>query len=130
VADEEIGVVRHLYEAVNRGDWDRAAALLAGEVRWIPDNRIGLGPIDGKGDVIAVFRERTELFDNFRAELQQVDRRGDRVLVFVRASGRRQESGAGFEIRIGHVWTVRDGVVVRGEGYGGREEARAAGIPR
>jgi ketosteroid isomerase-like protein len=104
VADEEIGVVRHLYEAVNRGDWDRAAALLAGEVRWIPDNRMGLGPIYGKGDAVAFFRERTEC--STTSEL---------------SSG-----GAGFEIRIGHVWTVRDGVVVRGEGYGDREEARAA----
>jgi ketosteroid isomerase-like protein len=76
MADEEIGVVRHLYEAVNRSDWDRGAALLAGGVRWIPDNRMGLGPIDGKGDVVAFFRERTELFDDFRAELEQVDRRG------------------------------------------------------
>jgi ketosteroid isomerase-like protein len=51
------------------------------------------------------------------------------VLVFVRVTGRGEASGASFDIHVGHVWTVRDGVVVRGEGYGHREEAlEAAGL--
>ena len=44
-------------------------------------------------------------------------------------TGRGQASAAGFDIRIAHAWTIRDGVVTRGRGYGDRAEAlRDAGI--
>ena len=47
----------------------------------------------------------------------------------LRVSGRGQASGAGFEIRVAHLWTLRDGVAIRGEGFGNRAEAlKAAGI--
>jgi hypothetical protein len=53
----------------------------------------------------------------------------DQVLVFVRTTGRGAASGAGFDIRIGHLWTLCDGVVVRGEGHANRYEAlEAAGL--
>ena len=51
------------------------------------------------------------------------------MLVFVRVSGSGAGSGPGFDIRIAHLWTLSDGVVVRGEGYGDRDEAlEAAGL--
>jgi hypothetical protein len=38
-------------------------------------------------------------------------------------------AGADVDIRIAHPWTLRDGLVVRGEGYGDRREAlEAAGV--
>jgi ketosteroid isomerase-like protein len=38
-------------------------------------------------------------------------------------TGRGKGSGAPFEIDVAHLWTVRDGVVVRGHGYANRAEA-------
>jgi ketosteroid isomerase-like protein len=52
------------------------------------------------------------------------------VLAFIRVSGAGVSSGAGFEIRIAHLWALTDGQVVRGEGFGDRgEAAEAAGVP-
>jgi ketosteroid isomerase-like protein len=75
------------------------------------------------------FTERAEMFDELRTEPERFWEKDDRVVVFLRVTGRGGESGAGFEIRVGHLWTVRQGVVVRGEGYGDRSEAlEAAGL--
>ena len=69
------------------------------------------------------------MLDGLRAETERCWGKDDRVLVFVRVTGRGHASGAEFEIRIGHLWTLRDGVVVRGEGYGDRGQAlEAAGV--
>ena len=44
-------------------------------------------------------------------------------------TGSGQASGAEFDIHIGHVWEVRDGQLVRGQGFGDRDRAReAAGL--
>ena len=69
------------------------------------------------------------MFDELRTEPERFWETDDKVLVFVRVKGSGAASGAGFDIRIGHLWTVRDGVVVRGEGYGDRDQAlEAAGL--
>ena len=69
------------------------------------------------------------MFGELHAETGRFWEKDDSVLVFLRVTGRGATSGAEFEIRIGHLWTVRDGVVVRGEGYGDRDEAlEAAGL--
>jgi ketosteroid isomerase-like protein len=49
--------------------------------------------------------------------------------LFVRFIGSGVSSGAAFDIRIAQLWTLKDGLAVRGEGYGDRDEAlEAAGL--
>ena len=77
----------------------------------------------------ALGEERDHLPEEPRLEPERFWDTGDKVLVFVRATGRGTASGAGFDIRIGHLWTLRDGLVVRGEGHANRDEAlEAAGL--
>jgi len=51
---------------------------------------------------------------------------GDRILVLIDWAGRGKESGAAFESRGAHLWTFRDGRVIRFETYRDRGEARDA----
>jgi ketosteroid isomerase-like protein len=51
---------------------------------------------------------------------------GDRILVMVRWKGRGKGSGVAMEAAGGHLWTFRDGLVVRCEVYRDRDEAQAA----
>ena len=51
---------------------------------------------------------------------------GDRILVYVRWSGRGKGSGAQIDAEGAHLWTFRDGLVVRYRVYRDRDEARAA----
>ncbi|MET0127097.1 MAG: nuclear transport factor 2 family protein [Solirubrobacterales bacterium] len=123
MSQENVEVVRRLYEAMLSQDLEAAAALTHPEAEWISDHRVGDAPVRGRENVIRFFTDRAEMFDDLRIEIERVSETGERVLVFLRLTGTGRASGAAFEIRIAHLWTLRGGVVVRGEGYGDRGEA-------
>jgi ketosteroid isomerase-like protein len=76
--------------------------------------------------VIRFFTEQDEMLAELRAEPERFWETGNKVLVFVHTTGRGRASDAPFDIRIAHLWTLEDGVVVRGEGFGDRDEALEA----
>lgn len=111
-------------------DVETVTRLAHPDLEWIPDGRVGEAPVHGRENVIRFFVDRAAMFDEVETGVERIWERGDRVLAFIVVAGRGQASGAPFEIRIGHLWTLRHGVLVRGEGFGDREEARrAAGVP-
>ena len=59
-------------------------------------------------------------------EVDELIPRGDRILAMVRWRGRGKGSGVKMEAGGAHLWTFRDGLVVRFDVYRDREEARAA----
>jgi uncharacterized protein len=129
MSQENVEIVRRIYEAMAARDLTALAKLAHADAEWIPDSRVGEGPIRGRKKVIRFFMDRAEMFDELHWEPERLWEKDDKVLVFLSMTGRGQGSGAGFEIRIGHLWTVRDGIVTRGEGYGNRAKAlEAAGL--
>jgi ketosteroid isomerase-like protein len=126
VSQENLEIVRRLYQAMNARDVGGAAELIHPDAEWVPDSRVAEGPVRGRENVIRFFVDRAEMFDQLFVEIERSWEKDDIVLVFLRVAGRGEASGAEFEIRIGHLWTVRDGLVVRGEGYGDRNEALGA----
>jgi ketosteroid isomerase-like protein len=129
MSQPSLETVQRLYEAMNARDVARAIELADPDAEWIPDSRVVEGAIRGRDNIVRFFMDRAEMFERLHVEVERCWEKDDRVLVFLRVTGRGQASGADFEIRIGHLWTVRDGLLVRGEGYGDRREAlRAAGI--
>lgn len=131
MAEENVEIVRGVYEAMNARDAEAFDELVDQDAEWIPDSRVGEGPVRGRENVLRFFTDRAEMFSEVRTEVERLWDRDDRVLAFIWVTGRGQLSEAPFELRIGHLWTIRDGVVVRGEGYGNRDEAlEAAGLPR
>jgi len=129
MSEENVEIVRRLYQAMGQRDPETLAELAHRDAEWIPDRRVGEGPIRGRENIIRFFTDRAEMFGELRTETERFWDKEDRVLVFLHVTGSGQASGAGFEIRIAHLWTLRDGVVVRGEGYGDRSEAlEAAGL--
>jgi ketosteroid isomerase-like protein len=129
MSQENVEIVRRLYRAIDARDVEAVADLAHPDSEWIPDSRVGEGPVRGRDNVIQFFTDRAEMFDELRTEVERVWEIDDKVLVFVRVRGHGSASGAGFDIRIGHLWTLRDGLLVRGEGYGDRSKAlEAAGL--
>ena len=59
-------------------------------------------------------------------ELEEVFERDDRILLFVLMRFRPKGSSAVLEIRIGHLWTMRDGKGARCEVFPMRTEALEA----
>jgi len=129
MSQKKTEIVRALYEAMNDQDSGRVAELIHPEVEWVPDSRVGEGPIKGRESVIRFFMDRAEMFDEYHVEVERLWEKDDQVLAFIRVRGSGQGSGAQFDIRIGHLWIVHDEVGVRGEGYGDRGKAlEAAGL--
>jgi ketosteroid isomerase-like protein len=129
MSQENVEIVRRLYSAWNVRDVKAVTELTHPNVEWIPDRRVGHGPVRGGENIVRFFMDQAEPFEEFRVEAERFWDLDDKVLVFLRTTGRGAVSGAGFDIRIGHLWTLRDGLVVRGEGHANRDEAlEAAGL--
>lgn len=126
MTDDPAAVIAELYRRFSAGEFAEAAELATEEVEWIPDRRVGIAPLRGRDAVMGFFRERAEMFDEFSTEVDELQAVGETVLAMLHVRGRGHASGAEFEIRIGHVWEVRGGRVVRGRGFGDRDEARQA----
>ncbi len=124
-----VEVIRSLYQAMDTRDTGAVAGLVRSDLEWIPDERVGEGPVRGLENVIEFFSDRAEMFEDLRTETERLWDTGDQVLAFIRVTGLGTGSGARFDIRIAHLWTLRDGLVVRGRGYGDRDRAlEAAGL--
>jgi ketosteroid isomerase-like protein len=124
-----VEVVRRFYAALSAVDARDVIEYVDPNVEWISDRRVGEGPIAGRERVFEFFADRASMFGELEIEVEELLERGDRVLAFLRLRGSGAASGAQFEIRIAHLWTLRDGRLVRGEGYGNRDEAlEAAGL--
>ena len=129
MSQQNVEVIRRLYQAMNVRDSEAFAELAHPALEWVPDQRLGEEPVRGREKVIRFFSDLAQMFADLRTETERVWETGDQVLVFVRVSGSGAGSGPGFDIRIAHLWTLSDGVVVRGEGFGDRDEAlEAAGL--
>jgi uncharacterized protein len=129
MSEENGQLVRRLYAAMDARDAAGVAELVDPNAEWVPDRRVGEGPVRGRDDILQFFVDRVEVLDQLSTEIVRLWESGDRVLVFLRVRGRGSASGAGFDIRIAHLWTLRGGKLVRGQGFGDRNEAlEAAGI--
>jgi ketosteroid isomerase-like protein len=63
-------------------------------------------------------------WESYRAHLEDAIDCGDKVLLIVRDSGRREGSTAWVDSHNAAIWTVRDGKLVRAEFYADRDWAR------
>jgi ketosteroid isomerase-like protein len=122
-------VVRSLYEAMNERDVERANGLTHPDVEWESDPRLGMVPLLGRDAVIGFFQDQAQTFEDLRVEVERLSESGEKVLAFLNVTGRGRASGAAIDISIAHVWTLADGVVIHGEGFGDRDAAvHAAGL--
>jgi ketosteroid isomerase-like protein len=65
-----------------------------------------------------------ETLDEMRAEPEEVVDAGEKVVARVHLVGRMKESDAEIDMRFGLVYTVREGLIVRGREYATFEEAK------
>jgi ketosteroid isomerase-like protein len=119
-------LVQDLYEAINARDYDAGFALLDQDFEWLEPQTLLGGDHRGFDEVRVELQAQLEVWDEFEIEPEEFHEVGDRVAVPIRQRARGGSSGAEVEIRIGHVWTVRDDKVIRLEVFPAREDARKA----
>jgi hypothetical protein len=130
VSRENVELVRSIYEAVNRRDWDAAFRDQAPDVEYMTPPR---GPIAGtyrgREELRGLWEELSTAFETRTYEPEEFIESGDQVVVVVKARMRPRGSSAEIELRKGNLWTIRDGMVVSMRMFAKPEEAlEAAGL--
>jgi ketosteroid isomerase-like protein len=108
-----VSVVRRLYRA--RGNPEVVSQVLARDVRWeVVDGFPYSGVYNGLDNVLRDFFGRLFTdFDEFVADGSEFFESGEHVIALGSYSGRAPKTGKRFTARFAHVWTLKDGLIVR-----------------
>ena len=135
MSEENVEVVRAIYDSWIRGDYDAVFALLDTDIEWFgpPDisasGEPGSGLSRGHDGVRRSLARWVGEWDDFSFELRQLIDFGDDVLVEGWQRGRGKTSGVEVSEEIFSVWTIRAGQAVRQRMFRDRAEAlEAAGL--
>jgi ketosteroid isomerase-like protein len=128
-SDQNVVVVRSMWEAFLRNDFEAALSAFEPDVEWdgtnLPDGKVSRG-LDA---VVEHLTRWAETWETWEIELEQViDAGGDQVIAFIRERGR---TTAGLEVNERHseLYTVRDGKIAYRRGFSDADEAlRVAGL--
>jgi ketosteroid isomerase-like protein len=125
--DTALEVVKEVYAAGSRGEWDLARGLFDQEIVWEPPSGgPTAGMYRGAQGAIDEVGTWTEPFEDFDWRPERLAVNGDRVLVAGRMSGKGRGSGIPVEAEEFHVWTLRGDRIVRLQMFLDEGEARAA----
>jgi ketosteroid isomerase-like protein len=126
-SQRNVDVVRDLWNAYSRGDFDRVIALSDPYVVLVS---LEEGPLYGSEALRANHARWLDAWDeDATATLDAVIGAGDHVLVIACFSGRGRSSGVRVEERLYEVYTLRNGWILRADEFTDREAAfTAAGL--
>ena len=125
---ENADVVRRLFDAFNRGDFEGALALVQDDVEWgeppdIPDTG---GVYRGHEGLVAEFARFLEAWEELRVDLEEMTHVGGQVVVLTHWIGRSRGTRIEVDQRVAQVYELRDGKVARVRQFRTHEEALAA----
>ncbi len=133
MSQENVEVVRRVYEAVARRDADIVLSLYDPGVIWDATrgthlgNLVGAGIYHGHEGLLDWNRQWSEAWEDPEWWTDELIDAGENVVAVVSARARGRTSGAVVEGFMGAgVWTIRDGKIVRVVWFQTREEALEA----
>ena len=131
---DNAAVVRRAWEAWMARDNETALSLYDPDVELdftAGSQAMGIyGTYRGLNGIRDFFRDWLATWEDYDSEIEGLVDAGDHVVAFMHEWGRGRQSGVPLEFRQAHVWTVRDGKLLRLRVYTSREEAlRAVGAP-
>jgi ketosteroid isomerase-like protein len=127
---EHVELVHRAVAAWNTRDIDRWLELTAPDVEVVfPQDVPEPGPFHGRDELRAWAEGFMTAWDDFEAEVRQAIPVGEQVVVELHQRGHGRETGIEMEQTDWHVFSVRDGRIVRWRAYWTREGAlEAAGL--
>jgi ketosteroid isomerase-like protein len=131
MSKENVEIVRRIYEAwVGDDPENEATQYLSDELEYVnPPYAVHPGTRRGREGWLAAAENLSDSFESWMHEPGEMIDAGDKVLVITTFRARGRGSSMDLEKYEPHVWTLRDGKVVRFEWFNDRDEAeRAAGL--
>jgi uncharacterized protein len=123
VSEENVEVVRRLFESYSRGDYAGAAECLDPDVVYEVGQEL---PLHGRAAVRAMWERWDSTWDELETVPEEFVDAGDEVLVTVYYSARGRGSGIPYEERLFDVYSFRDGSCVRKREFREKSEAQSA----
>lgn len=126
-----VRLVRALYRTWDDGDHDATYALLHDEFEWVnPDYAVDPGIRYGHDGWTKVLENLNASFSELRHELGELVELGDRILWHTVFHARGRDSNAKIDVAEQHLWTVRDGKILRLQWFHDAAEAERAAADR
>jgi ketosteroid isomerase-like protein len=130
MSQENVEIVRSVYDAAARGDSERVFALYDPEVV-LDSSRLEvvttLEVYRGHDGLRTFFRDWNEAWESIDYDVEElIDAGGQQVVSVVTRHGRGRTSGAEVDLHVALAWTVRDGKVVRVAWFRTRADALEA----
>jgi ketosteroid isomerase-like protein len=131
MSEENVEIVRRIWEADQRRDVDAVHAAYAPDIEW--QDNTGMwgdwGVAHGLDGIRQAWSRWYEAFEDVQIEFGEVAEVGDNVVVTYPLYARGRASGAEVNQPFTLVWTLRGGKVIRVRSYSDRAEAlEAAGL--
>jgi ketosteroid isomerase-like protein len=127
MSQENVEIVRSIYEAVNRRDWDAAFRDQSPEVELTtPPRGPNAGTYRGREECQGFWEELLSPFEAATAEPERLVESGNQVVALVRSRMRPKGSANELEIRNGALWRFRDGKALSVRVFAKPEEALEA----
>jgi ketosteroid isomerase-like protein len=119
MSQENVEVVRGVYDALDSGDVGRALSAIDPEVVWDLSNHSWPGDDQyfGHEGIVEVLSEWMGAFEDYTIKPERFIDAGDRVVVIQRETARHKGTDTGIDRRQASVYTMRDGKAVRIDHY-------------
>jgi uncharacterized protein len=129
MSQENVEIVRRMYEAYHSGDAESALAHFDPKVEVDVSSRVDGEVGRGHEDLVRIISEWTDAFEDWREDIEEIRDAGDRVCVVLTQRGRGRETGIDIDTRYAVVYEVRGGKIIGTALYGEPAEAlEAAGL--
>jgi ketosteroid isomerase-like protein len=126
MSQKNVEVVRELWDAYSRGDFDHVLALSDPYVVMVS---LEEGALYGPDAIRKNYERWREAWEKPATVVEEVIDTGDQVVVIARFHGRGRASGVTVEQRLFEVYTLRNGKILRVDEFSERAEALdAAGL--
>ncbi len=126
---ENIALVKKLYEAFSRGDIKTILDHVTDDIKWSnpgPSTIPYSGDRTGPTQVREFFERLVGTQENVNLTIDQFIAQGDQVATLGRYTGKIKGTGRAFDSLVGHFFTIREGKVARWIGLGDTADAAAA----
>jgi uncharacterized protein len=111
-------LMRRLYDAYNRGDFDTILAAMTDDIEWyVPGAAPFAGHRRGRDEVRQFFEDSRRLVHIDEFDADEILSDGDKVVVLGRQRATVPETGRHFETEWAHVYTIRNGKVAHARIY-------------
>jgi ketosteroid isomerase-like protein len=129
MSQENVEIVRSVYEALNRRDWGTVFRDVHQDFELTTQLGPDPGTRRGREPVMEFLEDYLAAFDRFIWEPQQFFEGGDRVVAFVTTRALPRGGSVDLVVRNGWWWTIREGVLLSVKSFPEPEKAlQAAGL--